>query len=51
MRQAFTRACGENPLAAVTEGQRDLLAKAILSSYQRHFSQNELIAAALRKVR
>jgi hypothetical protein len=51
MRQAFMRACGENPLAAETETQRYSLAKAMLSIYQRHLSQTELVAAAIRQVR
>jgi hypothetical protein len=51
MRQAFMRACGENPLAAATEAQRYTLAKAMVSVYQRHLSQTELIAAAIHLVR
>jgi hypothetical protein len=51
MRQAFTRACGENPLAAETETQRYSLAKVMVSIYQRHLSQSELVAAAIRLVR
>ena len=50
MRQAFNRACGENPLAAETEAQRYSLAKAMVSIYQRHLSQTELVAAAIRLV-
>lgn len=51
MRQAFMRACGENPLAAETEAQRSILAKAMVNIYQRHLSQSELVAAAIRLVR
>ena len=51
MRQAFMRACGENPLAAETEAQRSVLAKAMVNIYQRHLSQTELVAAAIRLVR
>jgi|RhiMetdeSRZDD1v2_1073273.scaffolds.fasta_scaffold744349_2 hypothetical protein len=51
MRQAFMRACGENPLAAQTEAQRSCLAKAMVNIYQRHLSQSELVAAAIRLVR
>ena len=50
MRQAFIRACGENPLGAETETQRYTLAKAMVSIYQRHLSQTELVAAAIRLV-
>ena len=48
MRQAFMRACGENPLAAETESQRLGLAKAMLRIYQRSLTQTQLVAAALR---
>ena len=51
MCQAFTRACGENLFAAETEAQRYRLAKAMVSIYQRHLSQTELVAAAIRLVR
>jgi hypothetical protein len=51
MRQAFMRVCGENPHAAATEAQRYSLAKAMVSIYQRHLSQTELVAAAIRLVR
>jgi hypothetical protein len=51
MRQAFMRACGENPLAAETEAQRSILAKAMVNIYQRHLSQTELVAAAISLVR
>ena len=50
MRQAFNCACSENPLAAETEAQRYSLAKAMVSIYQRHLSQAELVAAAIRLV-
>jgi hypothetical protein len=50
MHQAFMRACGENPLAAETETQRYSLAKAMVSIYQRHLNQTELVAAAIRLV-
>jgi hypothetical protein len=45
------RACGENPLAAETEAQRSILAKAMVNIYQRHLSQTELVAAAISLVR
>jgi hypothetical protein len=51
MRKAFMRACGENPLVSETETQRYSLAKAMVSIYQRHLSQTELIAAAIQLVR
>ena len=51
MRQAFMRACGENPIAAATEAQRYTLAKAMVHIYQRHLSQSELVAAAIRLIR
>ena len=51
MREAFMRACGENPGAAATEAQRSILAKAMVNIYQRHLSQEELVAAAINLVR
>ena len=51
MRQAFMRACGENPLMAETEAQRSNLAKAIVNTYQRYLTQSELVAAALSKAK
>jgi hypothetical protein len=51
MREAFMRACGENPLAAETEAQRSILAKAMVNIYQRHLSQTELVSAAISLVR
>ena len=50
MRQAFMRACAENPLAAETDAQRSILAKAMVNIYQRHLSQTELVAAAIRLI-
>ena len=51
MRQAFMRACGENPRATEMEAQRSILAKAMVDIYQRHLNQAELIAAAIRLAR
>ena len=51
MRQAFMRACGENALACETEAQRLRLAKAMIAIYQRHLTQTQLVAAALRMMK
>ena len=51
IRQAFMRACCENPLVTGTEAQRHTLAKALLSIYRRDLTQSQLVAAALRKIR
>ena len=51
MRQAFLRACGENPRMAETEEQRSNLAKAVVRTYKRHLTQLELVAAALGKAK
>lgn len=51
MRQAFMRACSENPLMAVTEARRSNLAKAVVHAFQRYLTQSELIAAALTKAK
>jgi hypothetical protein len=52
MRRTFRRACDEHPEETETEKQRDLLqrdllAKAIFSRYQRGLSERELVTAAL----
>ena len=51
MRQAFVRACRENPNLAATETQRYVLADALVSVYQKHLTQSELVVAAVAKVR
>ena len=51
MREAFMRACGENPLMAETEAQRSNWAKAVVNTYQRYLTQAELVAAALSKAK
>jgi hypothetical protein len=51
MRQAFICACHDNPALSGTEVQRYDLADAMVSVYQKHFTQQGLIAAALRKMR
>jgi uncharacterized membrane protein len=47
MRQAFRRACDENPSITTTAEQRYGLAQAIVNRFQRNLSETELIAAAL----
>jgi len=47
MRQAFMRACGENPQMAETEAQRSNLARVFVRTYKRYLTQSELVAAAL----
>ena len=49
MRQAFRRACDENPAVAKSEAKRYSLAKAIVNRYRQGISETELIAIALRK--
>jgi hypothetical protein len=44
IRQAFMRACGENPIVSETEAQRQTLAKAFVSTYRRDLTQSQLIA-------
>jgi hypothetical protein len=51
MRQVFMRACGENPQVSQTEEQREVLAKAVLNNYQRHLTQTQMVAAALRSAK
>ena len=50
-RQAFICACHENPDVAGTEAQRYDLADALVSVYQNHLTQQELVAAAVRKAK
>ena len=47
MRRAFRRACDEYPEGTETEPQKDLLAKAIFSRYQRGLSERDLVTVAL----
>ena len=51
MRQAFICACHDNPDLSSTEPQRYDLADAMVSVYQKHFSQRELITEAVRKMK
>jgi hypothetical protein len=51
MRQAFICACHDNPDLTATEAQRFDLADALVSVYQKHFTQLELVAAAVRKMK
>ena len=46
MKRAFDTACQERPLAAHTEAQRLILAKAIVVVYNPILSEAELVAAA-----
>lgn len=48
MRQAFTRACNENPEYVTSQTRRDKLAFAILGGYQQNLDETELIDFALR---
>jgi hypothetical protein len=50
MRQAFICACHENPEVSATEAQRYDLADALVSVYQKRLTQQELVAAAVRKM-
>lgn len=51
MRQAFIRACRENPDLAATDAQRYDLADALVSIYQKELTISELVVAAVRKVK
>lgn len=51
MRQAFICACHDHPDFSATEAQRYDLADAMVSVYQKHFTQLELVAAAVRKMK
>jgi hypothetical protein len=51
MRQAFICACHDNPDLSATEAQRYDLADAMVSVYQKHFTQLELVTAAVRKMK
>jgi hypothetical protein len=46
-RHAFRRACDENPRITITAAQRCTVAQAIVSRFERSFSETELTAAAL----
>ena len=50
MRRAFICACYENPDLSATEAQRFDLADAMVSVYQKHFTQQELVAATMKKM-
>ena len=47
MRQAFNAACRERPMAAGTEDQRLILAKAIVLAHKSDLSDDDLVAAVL----
>jgi hypothetical protein len=51
MRQAFICACHDNPDLSATEAQRYDLADAMVSVYQKHFTQLELVAATVCKLK
>ncbi len=51
MRQAFICACHDYPDLSTTEAQRYDLADAMVSVYQKHFTQLELVAATVRKMK
>jgi hypothetical protein len=51
MRQAFICACHDNPNLSATEAQRYDLADAMVSVYQKYFTQVKLVAAAVRKMK
>lgn len=51
MRQAFICACHDNPSLSATEAERYDLADAVVNVYQKHLTQRELVAAAVRKVK
>jgi hypothetical protein len=51
MRQAFIRACRENPALSATDDQRYELADALESVYHKDLTQSELIVAAVVKVK
>ena len=46
MRRTFRRACDEYPEETETEKQRDMLARAIFSRYQRGLNERDLVAMA-----
>jgi hypothetical protein len=46
MRRTFRRGCDEHPEETETEEQRDMLARAIFSRYQRGLSERDLVAMA-----
>ena len=48
MRRAFRRACDEYPEETETEMQREFLARAIFSRFQRGLSERDLLAVAFR---
>ena len=48
MRRAFRRACDEYPEETETETQRELLAIAIFSRFQRGLNERDLLAVAFR---
>jgi hypothetical protein len=47
MRRTFNRACRENPRLALSEEDRQALAKAIVSAFQIGMEENELIRLAI----
>jgi hypothetical protein len=51
MRQAFIRACRENPDVAATDSQRYDLADALVSVYRKDLTQSELVVSAVSKVK
>ena len=51
MRQAFICACHDNPDLSATEAQRYDFADALVSVYEKHLTQLELVAAAVRKMK
>ena len=51
MRQAFICACHGNPDLSATEAQRYDLADAMVSVYQKQFTQQELITATVNKMK
>ena len=51
MRQTYICACRDNPDVSATEVQRYDLADALVSVYQKHLTQRELVTAAVRKVK
>ena len=50
MYRAFIQACGEHPDKSANKATRECLARAMVSVYQPHFTQTQLIAAALAQV-
>ena len=51
MRQAFICACHDNPDLSETEAQRYDLADALVSVYEKHLTQLELVDATVRKMK